>query len=304
MNTHGLELTLASLHRQLASMPWPRYELRLIGQAGRECVATRYWTARQLLDPQVVGFLRARNRDGCDVYFRPYAPAHNAGYILLDFDHGACPLSSMRAAAHTPCVIVETSPGRQQAWVRISLRPVSPTWATMVARCLAQRYGADAASAEWRHLGRLAGFTNRKSNRIQANGLPPWVQTVWHAMPSLARVDDLGNAAQRPDPPPTDSAPMHWWASWGTYRRCLQALRLCERYPAPDWSIADYRVASWLLRHGYGSSQVEEILRQGSPGFPRRHPLPDDYLRRTLQAAAASLQIDPAFSARPFPPRG
>src|ERR1035438_4229675 len=118
MSAHGLALTLASLRAQLTSIPWPRYERRLIDAPRRQCLATRYWTATQLLDPDTVRFLRGRNQAGCDVYFRPYAVAQNAGYLLLDFDHGPCPLAAMRVAGHTPCLVVETSPGHQQAWVR------------------------------------------------------------------------------------------------------------------------------------------------------------------------------------------
>jgi hypothetical protein len=37
-------------------MVWPRYELRLIDAHRRRCVATRYWTAVQLLDGDTVAF--------------------------------------------------------------------------------------------------------------------------------------------------------------------------------------------------------------------------------------------------------
>lgn len=44
---------------------------------------------------------------------------------------------------------------------------------------LAPLYAADPASADWRHLGRLAGFTNRKSQRCQRDGLAPWVKLIY-----------------------------------------------------------------------------------------------------------------------------
>ena len=145
----GLELTLAALRTHLAAVAWPRYEVRLIDSAQRACCATRYWTAGQLLAPTTARFLRARNRAGCKVYFRPHAGADSAGYLLLDFDAGPCPLADLRAAHHTPCIVVETSPGRQQAWLRVSTQTVSPSWATAVARGLAARYGADPASLDF-----------------------------------------------------------------------------------------------------------------------------------------------------------
>jgi hypothetical protein len=287
--SRGLDLTLAALGVQLAAIPWPRYELRLIDAQARRCRATRYWTAAQILALRTVGFLRARNREGCDVYFRPHAADHSAGYLLLDFDAGPCPLAIMRAAGHTPCVVVETSPGHQQAWVRVSLYRIAPAWATAVARGLAARYGADPASAEWRHLGRLAGFTNRKPARLQSNGLPPWVRTVWHSNAPLALVDDSLFSAIRAEPAkPTSVAPAEPCIS-SLYHQCLHILGLPERFPTPDWSVADYRVARCLFQQGYHATQVTDVLRLGSPGFPRRHPKPEDYLRRTVGAALASL---------------
>jgi RepB DNA-primase from phage plasmid len=303
MSARGLALTLAALRAQLAAIPWPRYELRLIDAYRRQCRATRYWTATQLLDPDTVRFLRAHNREGCDVYFRPHAASQNAGYLLLDFDDGPCPLAAMRVAGQTPCLVVETSPGHQQAWVRVTSGSVMPAWATAVARWMARQYGADPASADWRHLGRLAGFTNRKPTRLQPNGLPPWVRVVWRRNEAFCGV---GSAVARMPLDGVSHGPATA-ASGGVearpsplYRQCLDALGLLRRFPVPDWSIADYRVARLLLQGGCGAEQVAAILGQSSPGFPRRHANPDDYLRRTVQAAAASLALRPAFSRAPM----
>jgi len=303
MSAHGLELTLAAVRVHLATMAWPRYELRLIDAHQRRCWATRYWTAAQLLAADTVGFLRARNREGCDVYFRPHAGEQSAGYLLLDFDGGPCPLAAMRAAGHTPCLVVETSPGHQQAWVRVSAHSVNPSWATAVARWLAGRYGADPASAEWRHLGRLAGFTNRKPARVQPNGMPPWVRVVWQRAGALAGADGVIDTRLMAAPVlPAGTAGVEP-NLWSLYQQCLAALRLRERFPEPDWSIADYRVARFLLQGGCGAARVMDALRQGSPGFPRSHPKPEDYLQRTVQSAAASLERRPVFSRAPLPLR-
>ena len=168
-------VTEAVLRRQIAAMPCRLYEVRLIHSDSRQSYpGVRQWTASQLADPATIGFLRIRNREGYDVYFRPYAGHHNAGYILLDLDQPAPGiLARLRAQGHAPCVVVETSPGRWQAWIRVSPAPLPPALATRVARRLAQLYAADRASADWRHLGRLAGFTNRKPQRRQPNGLAP-----------------------------------------------------------------------------------------------------------------------------------
>ena len=137
----GLGVSVAVLRRQLAAMPCRLYEVRLVhSDSGRTYPGIRQWTARQLTDPATVGFLRIRNREGYDVYFRPGAGDHNAGYILLDLDHpfpGI--LARLRAYGHEPCVVAESSPGRWQAWIRVSPEPLLPALATRVAKQLAHR---------------------------------------------------------------------------------------------------------------------------------------------------------------------
>jgi len=302
-------VSLGALRRQLAAMPCRMYEVRLIHGVSRKLYpGVRQWTATQLSDPATVGFLRIRNREGYDVYFRPYAGDHNAGYILLDLDQPVPGiLARLRAQGHEPCVVVETSPGRWQAWIRVSREPLLPALATRIAQQLAEIYGADRASADWRHLGRLAGFTNRKPRRRRVDGLAPWVKPI-HARACLAgdgaallqraavelagyRAHSALAGATLPPCAAADSfsttdLDSSVLAAW--YRDCLSRLRIRERYPSPDWSIADKWVARDLLVHGTDPAMVAAVLRHGSPGFPRHHADPTDYLRRTLRAALFS----------------
>lgn len=39
-------------------------------------------------------------------------------------------------------------------------------------------FGGDPSSADWRHFGRLAGFTNAKPERRLPSGLPPFVRPL------------------------------------------------------------------------------------------------------------------------------
>lgn len=309
----GLWVSGTVLRRQIAAMPCPLYEVRLIHSSSRQPYpGVRRWTASQLWDPATVSFLRIRNREGYDVYFRPYAGAHNAGYILLDLDRpdpGILP--SLRAQDHAPSVVVQTSPGRLQAWIRVSRDPLPPALATHIGRRLAQIYAADLASADWRHVGRLAGFTNRKPQRRQRDALAPWVKLVY-ARAGLARggsaliehaVSQLSAPAPAADRlvqrhsaglvPPTD---FDSTASPSLYQACLHRLRIWERYPCPDWSIADKWIARELLQAGMPLATVAAVLRHGSPGFPRRHGDPEDYLCRTLHCAAKQIPY-PVFPA-------
>ena len=310
----GLEVSWAILRRQIGAMPCRLYEVRLIHSGSRKPYpGVRQWTASQLSDPATVGFLRIRNREAYDVYFRPYAGDHNAGYILLDLDHPAPGiLARLRAQGHEPCVVVQTSPGRWQAWIRVTPEPLLPTLATRVAKRLAQIYAADPASADWRHLGRLAGFTNRKPERRQADGLPPWVKLIYaRACLVRDRAALLQSAAAELDGHRGHSAlveaTLHQDAAdslfatgldstalEALYRDCLNRLRIRERYPTPDWNIADKWVARELLATGTDPALVAAVLRHGSPGFPRHHADPADYLHRTVRCATQ-------FSRAPHP---
>jgi len=302
----GLWLTLRAIQRQLEAMPHDLFLIRLIHHATRRPFpGERLWTTAQLLHPATVKFLRIRNREGCDVYIWPYAGDQNAGYILLDLDR-AVPsiLETMRRNGHAPCVVLQTSPGHLQAWIRVSTLPLEPTVATAIGRHLAHTYGGDLASTDWRHLGRLAGFTNQKPERRTRGGYAPWVKVV-HARAGLAGsagvlLQSLVPAATRRRSSNTISesdragnvapaAPLSIGAMEAAeiYQSWTHRWRIPERFTRPDWSIVDLWIARRLLSQGMLAEQVQDVLRLGSPNFPRHHSAPDDYLRRTVAHARA-----------------
>jgi hypothetical protein len=308
----GFFLSWQAVRRQLAAMPNDLYLVRLIHRITRRAFpGERLWTAAQLLRESTVGFLRMRNREGCDIYIQPYAGPVNAGYILLDLDHGGpAALHLMRTHGHAPCVVLQTSPGRLQAWIRVSATPLTPALAGAIAKQLARLYGADLASADWRHVGRLAGFTNQKPQRRQGNGYAPWVRVVYAGLRLASQGSALVEAARRraacaaaPAGPPAADLPAsagHPSMAGASYQAWLHRLRIPPRFPQPDWSIADKWIAKELLRQGAPRATVEALLRYGSPGFPRSHADPADYLRRTLARAIDELRA----MAFPAPARG
>jgi hypothetical protein len=301
-------------------MPNELYLVRLIhNQTGRPFPGERLWTADQLMREATIRFLRARNLEGCDVYIQPFADDHNAGYILVDLDRAdSTAIDRMRANGHDPCVVLQTSPGHFQAWIRISTSPVEPAVATAIGRHLAHMYGGDRASTDWRHLGRLAGFTNQKPQR-RTGGYAPWVR-ILHARAGLAPQAQtlIETALQRPaatqspthriswdqledgadaTPPPLTTA-----EAAQVYRICVQRWHILERFPQPDWSIVDLWVVRELLRQGRTRAEIGVVVRLASPHFPRGHGNPEEYLRRTLARAAfpapGGAMCDPQNGAR------
>jgi hypothetical protein len=300
----GFFLTSHAVRRQLAAMPNAFYFIRLIHGATRKpCPGERLWDAGQLVRGSVVRFLRARNHQGYDIYLLPYAEQCNAGYILIDLDHTTPDvLQLMRANGHEPSVVLQSSPGHLQAWIRVSTTPLEPAVATAIGKQLAHTYGGDLASADWCHLGRLAGFTNHKLQRRTATGYAPWVKIVQaHAVLASAAQDLLHSAtpviAQQSTAAVRDttyprarvgnqSTTITTQGAARIYQRWTEHWHIRERFPQPDWSIVDLWLARKLLAMHVSATQVEAILRLGSPNFPRHHGDPEDYLRRTLARAA------------------
>jgi hypothetical protein len=208
MFDHGLCLTWRAVRRQIAAMPRDLYLIRLIhSQTRRAFPGKRLWTAAQLIHPATLRFLRVRNREGCDVYIQPYAENRNAGYILVDLDHSRpAVVEAMRADGLAPCLVLETSPGNLQAWLNVSPTPLEPAAATSIGKQLARRYGGDLASTDWRHLGRLAGFTNQKPQRRNGRGYAPWVKVLFAHRGLVAQGAALLHAAQRSLPGPTKAS--------------------------------------------------------------------------------------------------
>jgi len=303
MSDRAFFFTLHAVSRQLAAMPNDFYFIRLIHRAThRVCPGERLWDAGQLTRGSVLRFLSARNLQGFDVYLWPYAEHGNAGYILVDLDQAAVDIiPRMRANGHEPCVLLQTSPGHLQAWVRVSTTPLEPALATLVGKQLAHTYSGDLASTDWRHLGRLAGFTNQKSLYRAAFGSPPWVK-ILHADPVLASAaqdllhvavlrlarqstpatSDVCRRVFPPGNPPTEiTAP----AAKRIYQCWIEHWHIRDRFVRPDWSIVDLWLARKLLAMHITPAQVRTVLRLGSPDFPRHHGDPEDYLRRTLARA-------------------
>ena len=75
-----------------------------------------------------------------------------------------------------PTLVIETSPRNFQVWLNHGRILSDHTFSTQAAKELARRFEGDPSSADWRHFGRLAGFTNQKPKRRLRNGLPPFVR--------------------------------------------------------------------------------------------------------------------------------
>jgi hypothetical protein len=126
------------------------------------------WTARQI--EQVIPRLRHENARGAHIFIRP----HDTHALSLVDDLGIHAIARITDAGFQPALVIETSPQNFQVWLNHG-RTLDRSMSTWAAKELAKRFGGDLSSADWRHFGRLAGFTNQKPERLLPNGLAPFV---------------------------------------------------------------------------------------------------------------------------------
>src|SRR5437879_5261774 len=162
--------TVEAVTHQIAAMGCGVFEVGLFKPeaTGRAPVMLpRTWDTETLL--RSIAWLRRENRDGRNIYIRPKGE-HNLS-LVDDLTRNA--VDEMMRSGFRPALIVETSPGNFQAWLKHP-EQLSKEMGTAAARALADNFGGDRGAADWRHYGRLAGFTNRKEKyRDAATGMHP-----------------------------------------------------------------------------------------------------------------------------------
>lgn len=175
--SNGWKATWRAVKRQADAMGVEVFEIGLFKPAnpGYEKpepeMLPRTWDKQTLL--RSVGWLRYQNSQGRNIYIRPKG---EHPLSMVD-DLTAEAIRQMKQQGFEPCVIVETSPGNFQAWFNHG-KVLTKAESTLAARSLAQRFGGDQGAADWRHFGRLAGFTNRKQKYQQDDGRYPFVRLV------------------------------------------------------------------------------------------------------------------------------
>ena len=153
---------------QLHAMGCERFDLGIKRDAG-EMILREGQGAMEI--SEAIKWLRHENAKGAHIYVRP-AGAHSLS--LLD-DLSAEAIERMKVEGFEPAVVVETSPNNFQAWLNHG-QVLDAAMSTRAAKQLAERFGGDPSSADWRHFGRLAGFTNPKPERQLPSGMRPFAR--------------------------------------------------------------------------------------------------------------------------------
>jgi len=144
-----------------------RFEIGVFNPNSEQMIL-RTWDRDTVL--KSIAWLRYENLNGRNIYIRP---AGEHPLSLVDDLKGAA-IRKMKGEGFVPAVVVETSPGNFQAWLNHG-KQLERSLSTAVAKRLAKKFHGDLGSADWRHFGRLAGFTNRKEKYRQPDGDFPYV---------------------------------------------------------------------------------------------------------------------------------
>jgi hypothetical protein len=153
---------------------------------------------------------------------------------------------------------------------------------------LASRFRGDLASADWRHYGRLAGFTNRKDKHRRTDGTYPYVRlheatgaVYSKAVTFLAEAKSLYEAEKSKLPPPS---------SLRQSRMCRSNLKSIEDFRARpiyggDHTGVDLAYAVYTLAHGVPENEGRNALGSRDlthKGDRKRH---EEYIDRTIEKA-------------------
>src|SRR5579863_4285016 len=174
-SSYASDRTTIAVRQQVTAMGSELFEVGLfkpdVGPA-ESVMIPRVWDTDKVI--KSVPWLRYQNREGRNIYIRPRGE-HDLS-MVDDLTKDA--VSTMKRAGFSPAVVVETSPGNYQAWLKHPEK-LNDEVSTAAARALAEKFGGDRGAADWRHFGRLGGFTNRKGKYFDAStGLYPFVRLV------------------------------------------------------------------------------------------------------------------------------
>lgn len=279
--------TAISVDRQLKAMGSEVFEVGVYDATARDArgfMQMRDWDTASI--GHSLSWLKQQNTSGRHIYVRPRGE-HNL--TLLD-DLKWDKLNALRKDGFAPALTVETSPGNFQVWLKHP-RVLPKEESTLAARMLAKEYGGDVGSADWRHFGRLAGFTNRKEKYMDVTtGRYPFVtlrewtgKTYPAAGGFLAAVSDEARRNKE-----EDRRRQEQWDKTFIFNvrhiKPIDSFRADPRYDG-DGSRSDMAWAIYAASHGLNAVEIETAIRTRDLSHKGNERRQSDYVDRTVKNA-------------------
>lgn len=277
--------TRTALERQLKALDLGQMEVTIHGP---DRTHVRTMTPSDILAE--LPRLKRANAAGCNIYVRgPRDRDHDL--ILLD-DLNLFTPDKMKAAGHVPAVVVETSNGNVQAWVRLG-RPCPASVRHEIARELARLYGGDPGAVDPHQSGRLAGMTNRKEEHRTARGYPYVLLLNARGKVALAAEDLISEAErvildrERDEAQASVRAAGISSESGEAADDLISAWRGEYEKRGGDLSAIDYAVSCQALKADIDPSDIAAALEIVAD---RKGKYASSYADRTVRAASAATQ--------------
>ncbi|MDR0676802.1 MAG: RepB family DNA primase [Elusimicrobiota bacterium] len=287
--------TIQIIKNQLQAMNCEKYR---IGIYARSTKNMTHYITNIILDDiiNLIPRLKYENINDKDIFIGQSEDIDRALILVDDLDITQIRLMTERGV--NPACVIETSPKNYQIWVSLGLEPMAKVHRKIVAVTLAKEFGGDLACASANHMGRLAGFTNRKRKYLSNKGYPfvrCWSFTGCHADKSneirawaIAKSKEeeliydkqlyLKNVSLNKTK--TKLLPGYiynlYFDQWLNHNK-KQGL---------DYSLGDFAVVSRMLKEGYNELDIVESLINNSPDLSNRKKNHiEDYAIRTVKAA-------------------
>jgi hypothetical protein len=283
--------TAIAVRRQITAMGSKLFEVGLFKpDAGpaESVMIPRVWDTDQVV--KSVSWLRRQNCEGRNIYIRPRGE-HDLSMVDDLTIHA---VAAMKEAGYTPAVVVETSPGNYQAWLKHANR-LNKEVSTAAARALAEKFGGDRGAADWRHFGRLAGFTNRKAKYLDASSaFYPFVRLIeagGEVYPEADRfLTGVKNEVdrQRANRERLRNGIAYMAPVRSEDLKNVEAFRADARYGG-DGTRIDLAYAVYAFSHGATAAEVEAAIRSRDLSHKGNERRQHDYVERTMKKALASI---------------
>ncbi len=278
------EIVERMVRGQLRAMGCERFDLGILPDVGDMILREGQ---RSIDIEKVIKWLRRENARGAHIYIRP-AGTHSLS-LIDDLTKEA--IDRMKAKGFEPAVVVETSPNNFQVWLNHG-QVLDAATSTSAAKQLAECFGGDPSSADWRHFGRLAGFTNPKPERRLPSGLQPFTRlrsASGHVYSQAGEFLADIKKTERRDPVEVKAARRQRRSPENVRVRPLKEFH-ADPMNEGDLHRADMAWALHAASRGFSLQEIEASIldaRDLSKKGGRKRQL--DYVQRTARKAVASV---------------
>jgi hypothetical protein len=284
-----MDKTSEIVNRQIRSMCSEVFEVGLFRpESGKDSsepeMFLRTWDKESLF--RSISWLRFQNMNGRNIFIRPKGEHQ----ISLIDDLKIDGIKALKAAGFTPALVVQTSPGNFQAWLNHGVT-LPKELSTAAARALAERFGGDTGAADWRHFGRLGGFSNRKEKYRQPDGLFPFVRLIeanQAVYPQAAQFVEEVRETLEFDRTSADERRQKNANSLRTHSatrlKTIDDFRNNPTYSG-DGNRIDLAFAVYAASHGVPEPEIRAVIASRDLSHKGNRRRQEEYIDRTIQKA-------------------